>query len=453
MKNNLLPPIGMVVLCSLIFTSVFPQDSTRSLSLKDAIDLSIKNSKQLKGSQAKIEESTAALKEAVQRRLPEASIGGSYLYLTPPDITVKTKNNNGGGGGGGGGLNLGNINISQVLYGTMNVSLPVYNGLRIQSGIESARLLDQAIRLDADKDKEDIILNTISAFANLYKAKAGVNLVKESLAESRQRVSDFSNLEKNGLLARNDLLKAELEASNFELSLLDAENNWKLANVNMNLMLGLAEKTALVPDSASLQAAGDLKDIEEYEQLAFQNRKDMQANNFRQKAAAEGVKVARAEYYPSLAVTGGYIALDIPGFISVTNAFTIGAGLKYNIGSLWKTDAKVQQAKAREKQLRASAELMNDNIRLEINQAYENYLSSQKKIEVYFRAIDQATENYKITKNKYDNNLVTTTDLLDADLASLQAKLNYAGAKADAVVAYNKLLRTAGLLSNLYGNK
>src|ERR1700730_6146784 len=116
MKNNLLPPTGMVVLCSLIFTSVFPQDSTRSLSLKDAIDLSIKNSKQLKGSQAKIEESTAALKEAVQRRLPEASIGGSYLYLTPPDISVKTKNNNAGGGGGG--LNLGNIKISQVMYGT-----------------------------------------------------------------------------------------------------------------------------------------------------------------------------------------------------------------------------------------------------------------------------------------------------------------------------------------------
>jgi outer membrane protein len=451
MKNNLLPVTGMVILLSSVFSSVSAQDSTRNLTLKDAVDLSLKNSKQLKGSQAKIEESTAALKEAVQRRLPEASIGGSYLYLTPPNISVKTKNNNSGGGSGG--LNFGNIKISQVMYGSVNVSLPVYSGLKIQSGIESARFLHQATKLDADKDKEDIILNTVGAFANLYKAKAGVNLVMESLAESRQRVSDFSNLEKNGLLARNDLLKAELETSNIELSLLDAENNWKLANVNMNLIMGLPEKTALIPDSASLQAGGDLKDIDEYEQLAFQNRKDMQAYTFRQKAAAEGIKVARAEYYPSLALTGGYVALDIPSFISVTNAFTIGAGLKYNIGSLWKTDAKVEQAKAREKQLRAGAESLNDNIRLEINQAYENYLLSEKKIDVYFRAIDQATENYKITKNKYDNNLLTTTDLLDADLASLQAKLNYAYAKADAVVAYNKLLQTAGLLSNPSGNK
>jgi outer membrane protein len=451
MKNNLLQVTGLVILLSSVVSSISAQDSARNLTLKDAIDLSLKNSKKLKGSQAKIEESTAALKEAVQRRLPEASIGGSYLYLTPPNINVKTKNNSSGSGSGG--LNLGNIKISQVMYGTMNVSLPVYSGLKIQSGIESARFLDQATKLDADKDKEDIILNTVSAFVNLYKAVGAVILVKESLAESRKRVSDFSNLEKNGLLARNDLLKAELETSNFELSLLDAENNWKLANVNMNLMLGLPEKTALIPDSASLQTGGDLKDIDEYEQLAFQNRKDMQAYTYRQKAAAEGTKVARAEYYPSLALTGGYVALDIPSFISVTNAFTIGAGLKYNIGSLWKTDAKVQQAKAREQQLRAGAESLNDNIRFEINQAYENYILTQKKIDVYYRAIDQATENYKITKNKYDNNLLNTTDLLDADLASLQAKLNYAGAKADAVVAYNKLLQTAGLLSNPSGIK
>ena len=127
--------------------------------------------------------------------------------------------------------------------------------------------------------------------------------------------------------------------------------------------------------------------------------------------------------------------------------------MKYNIGSLWKTDAKVQQAKARESQLKANEYLMMDNIRLEINQAYENYLLNEKKIEVFARAIEQATENYKITKNKFDNNLLTTTDLLDADLASLQAKLNYAGAKADAVVAYNRLLQTAGLLTYSTENK
>ena len=65
---------------------------------------------------------------------------------------------------------------------------------------------------------------------------------------------------------------------------------------------------------------------------------------------------------------------------------------------------------------------------------------------MYAKAVEQATENYRIVKNKYNNSLATTTDLLDADVAQLQAKMNLVFAKADAVVVYNKLLQTAGLL-------
>jgi outer membrane protein TolC len=63
-------------------------------------------------------------------------------------------------------------------------------------------------------------------------------------------------------------------------------------------------------------------------------------------------------------------------------------------------------------------------------------------------AIDQGTENYKITKNKYENSLVTVTDLLDANVALLQAQISLELAKADAIVAYNTLLEKAGVLND-----
>lgn len=65
----------------------------------------------------------------------------------------------------------------------------------------------------------------------------------------------------------------------------------------------------------------------------------------------------------------------------------------------------------------------------------------------------QAEETYKIVNNKYKNALATTTDLLDADVAQLQARLNLAFSKSDASVAYSKLLQTAGLLTNSNENK
>ena len=319
-------------------------------------------------------------------------------------------------------------------------------GGRIRYGIEASKYLAEATKLDADNDKEGVIQNTVEAYVNLYKSKSSVNLVKENLTEAQQRVKDFTNLEQNGLLARNDLLKAELQTSNFELSLLDAENNWQLANVSMDLLLGLPETTQLEPDSALLDQNFQVETLDEYVQAAYKNRKDLASLDLRKKATETGVKSAKAEYYPSLAVTGGYIAADIPKFVTITNAVNIGAGVSYNIGSLWKTKAKVQQAEAKARQIAISESLMNDDIRLQVSKAYLNWLSSQKKIEVYKKAVDQSTENYRIVKNKYDNSLATTTDLLDADVAQLQAKMDLIFSKADAVVIYNKLLQTAGLL-------
>jgi outer membrane protein len=440
MKHKLKQATGFFAVLLMLNVQTLLAQDTRKLTLKEAIDLGVTNSHLLKNNKAKIDEAIAAVREANERKLPDFSISGSYLYLpVQPNINLKTDSAGKGGS---------NPKVSQAMYGIASVSLPIYTGGKLKYGIESAKYLEQAARLDADDNQEAVILNTINAFSNLYKSGATVSLVKENLEQSNQRVKDFSNLEKNGLLARNDLLKAALQSSNIELTLLDAESNWKLASVNMALMLGLPEQTILVPDSAGLEQTYTVKTIEEYEQLAMLERKDADALSLRKKAADLGIKSVKADYFPSLALTAGYIAADIPEFLTITNAVNVGVGVKYNLSSLWKTKSKIAQAQARAQQLSESRQMLTDDIRLQINQAYQSYLLSQKKIQVYQKAVEQATENYRITKNKYNNSLATTTDLLDADVAQLQTKLNLTNAAADAVVAYNRLLQTAGILNN-----
>ncbi|MBA3827398.1 MAG: TolC family protein [Taibaiella sp.] len=418
----------------------------RKLTVDEAVQMSIQNSKQLRISKAKVDEATATLHEARDNKLPDVKASGAYLRIDNPNVDLKVKL-------GSSSTTTGEpqksstIKVDQALYGIVNVSLPLFSGLRIHYGIESAKYLEKAAQLDADNDRQAVIENTINAYSNLYKAKKSVELVNENLSRSKQRVSDFSSMEQNGLMARNDLLKAQLESSNIELSLLDAENNYKIASINMALMLGMPENTEIMPDSASLEQMQDSKNITDWEQGALQNRKDIQALNYRHKAANAHIRSIKGEYYPGIALTGGYIAADIPNLLTITNAINGGIGLQYNIGSLWKTGAKVAQARAREQQIEANEAMLDDQVRIQISQAYQNYLLNQKKTEVYNKAVEQANENYKITKNKYDNSLVTTTDLLDADLAQLQAKLNYEYSKADAFVAYKRLLQTAGMLN------
>lgn len=438
MKHKLTRTAVFFALFFITGVQIILAQQTRVITLKEAIDLGVANSHLLKNNKAKIDEAVAAVTEATERKLPDASVSGSYLYL-PVKPIINLKSDSAGGFGG---------NVKQAMYGIVSVSLPIYAGGKLRYGIEAAKYLEQAARLDADEDREAVIFNTVNAFSNLYKSGAAVNIVKENLQQSNQRVKDFSNLEKNGLLARNDLLKVSLQSSNIELALLDAESNFKLASVNMALMLGLPEQTLLIPDSVSLQQTTNVKTMEEYEQLALLERKDAASLLLRKKVADISIKNVKADYYPSLALTAGYVAADIPGLITITNAVNVGAGVKYSISSLWKTKSKIAQAEARVQQITSNQLMLNDNIRLQINQSYQSYLLSQKKIEVYKKAVEQATENYRITKNKYDNALATTTDLLDADVAQLQTKLNLSNAAADAVVAYNKLLQTAGTLTS-----
>src|ERR1700757_1588131 len=122
------------------------QDTTK-LTLQHAIELGIKNSKELKSSQAQVAVAAALTREAKDRQLPDASISGAYLYLPfNPDIDLKLKT--GSSSGGGAPTNSSALpTVSQAMYGIANASLPVFAGGKLKYGVESAKYLEQAAKL------------------------------------------------------------------------------------------------------------------------------------------------------------------------------------------------------------------------------------------------------------------------------------------------------------------
>lgn len=436
MKHKLTGWMILLLACSL---HAGAQDK-KTLKLDEAIDLGLQNSKSLKGQEAKLEEATAALKEAVEKKLPNASVASSYLRVYGGSVDIKSNNSSGGSGNPP-------PKVNQAAYGMLNLSLPLYMGGKLRYGIESAEQLEKATKLDAENNKEEVIQNTIEAYATLFKAGSSVRLLRESLNQSRQREKDFTNLEKNGLMARNDLLKAQLQTANIELNLLDAENNLQLANVTLDLIIGLPASTELSLDTTGINRKNDPRVLDDFLKAALQNRKDRQAMDYRKKSLETGVLSVKAEKYPALQLTGGYVALDVPHVLSVVNAMNLGLGVSWSVSSLWKNKSKMQQAQARVKQIQISESILDDQITLQVNKNYFSLVSLRKKIEVTATALEQAKENYKIVKNKFDNSLATTTELLEADVARLQSSLASTLAQADAFVAYNKLLQTAGILS------
>lgn len=425
-----------IFLVLLTCTAIMSQAQTvQSVSLSEAITLGIKNSKRLDISRAKMAEAQAMVEEAKNRQLPDLKISGSYLQLNSANIDLESS-------GGGGAMHT--PKISSLFYGMANLTLPVYAGGRIRYGIESSRFLLEAARLESENDSNDVAFNITEAYINLYKSQKAIEVVKENLQAARSRDTTFSNLEKNGLLARNDLLKSNLQTTQTELALLDAQNDAKLANINMCILLGLPDTVVIETSTGFLDHSPENMTLADYETAAFQNRKDLQAGNKRIEAADLGIKSAKAATLPSLVITGGYIAGVVPHFISVTNAVNIGIGIQYNLANLWKSNASLAMARAKLSTAKAAENLLEDAVKLQANKNYQDFILAKNKIEVYKKALDQATENYRITHNKYVNNLATMTELLEANAALLNASLSVPFAKADAFLAYQKLLHSSG---------
>lgn len=412
----------------------------KQLTLDEAVQLGIQNSKSLKIDAAKIEEATADLLEAKNKQLPELKVSGSYMYL-PIKPTIDLKLSTGSGAGAE------SPTVHQVAYGSVNLSVPIYNGGRIKYGIQSAKYLVEASKLSTENDKIAIAYNVAQAYNNLFKANQSIKVLEENLTASQKRDDTFLKLENNGVIARNDRLKANLQTSNIELQLLEAKNNYNIANINMDLLLGLADNTEIEVDQNYIDEGSDVKAVDFYVNEARENRKDLQALAQQRKAAELGSKSAKAENLPSIAFTGGYVAADIPKFLTLYNAVNVGVGVSYNLSNIWKENSSLRQSQAREKQLAANDELLNDNIKLDVNREYQNTDYSKKRIAVYEKAAEQANENYRITKNKYDNGLATMTELLDADAAQISSNVGVINAKADAALAYRKLLQTTGTLT------
>jgi len=428
---------------TLLSFSILQAQEHKSLTLGETIGLGLENSKQLKIALSKSKEAEFAVEGKKKAVAPDLDLSGQSMMVNEPNISLSSALSGDGSDSEGGGPG---VAPKYVMLGTATAKMPLFAGLRTRNGIRSAEYLEKAAQLDADDQKSKVIFNLISAYVNLYKAQETVKLVEEDLQESHKRVQDFTRMEQNGVLAMNDLLKAQLQESNTSLALLDAQNNRRVANYNMNLLLGLEEQTQLLLDSINIDQLQKLLSINELHDRALAERKDLQAIEERGKATETAIKIAKGAYWPSVGISGGYIAADIDQVVTVSNAWNVGLGVSFNLADLYKNGSHVNQAKEKYTQTHLLHDQLTDQVKSEVFHSYSDYQESQQRMDVYEKAEQQAKENYRIVKDKHINSLATTTDLLDADIDRLQSELNLRFSKADVLLAYCKLMEVSGQL-------
>lgn len=412
------------------------------LSLDQAVNIALSSSNEAKIAETSVKIATHETQVAKNNQYPDFDISGQYKYLTNAtvDLQLSTVNNNAEGEEA---QPAAAPDVSQLLLGQANISLPVFSGFKIKNAVEASKNLLQAATSNAENDKAEIALQTIKNYINLYKARKSVNLLGENLKSAQQRVKDFEALEENGLLARNDFLKSQLQEANVELLLEEAKKNERILNFALVRTLQLPEETKIVTTDVTFGLVPELSS----EAIS---RSDLEAIRFQEKAAENQIKIAKSKFYPSVGLVGGYMALDLKNALTVTNAMNIGVGISYNIADIFKAKSDVKVAESKAEKIQHTLNMLSDKVQVQVKQAEQDYQLALRKFEVYTQSAVQATENFRIVNDKYENGLSDTNDLLEADVQQLQAKINLAYSRADITQKYYELLFAEGNLTNTF---
>lgn len=421
----------------------------KKLTLDEAISLAVTKSNEATLAETRVATSKFDVDNAKNNIYPDFKISGQYMRITNPTVNLRIPLGGESNEPTEGENTSSSPEVNRIMMGQATLSMPLFSGFKLRNSVDASENMHQAQTFNAANTKEQLAMQTVMLYVNLYKAQESVKLIQENLKSANQRVTDFSALEQNGLLARNDFLKAQLQASNIQLTLDDARKKVSTINYQLITLLKLPEGTLVSPSDAYFKNAnGITPSVTQSEAIA--QRSDLEALRWQQKANESNVKVAKGDYYPSIAFTAGYVALDIQNVVQVYNAVNVGVGLSYDISNIFKNNKKVKAAESRAEETRQQVEIMTDRVKVQVQESLENYNLSLKQSKVYTEAVEQATENYRIVNDKYDNGLVDTNDLLEADVQQLQAKINEAFSKADITQRYYELLNASGKLTNSF---
>jgi outer membrane protein TolC len=412
----------------------------RTLTLGEAIKLGIQNSKELKLSQSKIDQAISQYNQTKDRALPTGSVGLTYDRAQIPANYLSFGSN---------GIHL--PSSANAYLGTASISETIFAGGKFKYAEQSTELLTRVARLDADRNKDDIAYAVINSFYNLYKVLQSLKVVQQNLNSIDQQIHQSQRFFEQGIVTKNDVLRFQLQRANVQLTQIDLENNRKVINYDLDIMLGLPETTNINIDQI-VDANREVGPLSSYIDTALVNRQEIKQLALQSQVAETNIKSIHANQLPTLSASasGYYIdaaANPLPKYGSYITPITAGITLGWNFSSLWTNKNKVAEAKIQREQVVINQGITNDAIRNDVNKSYQTYVEALDKIKLLQTSIDQASENDKILQSKYNSSIASATDRADAETLLFQAEINLELAKADAGLAYYGLLKSTGKLN------
>jgi len=412
------------------------------LTLNECIEIGLKQNLKLKASQYSIERAKDLAKAAHADFFPKLQVHGTYRWLDNPtkidipEITIHTP--------------MGPLVSPPTIVSeadrnsaivTTSLIQPIFTGGALTEQYKLAKLETKRETSRFENNRQALIEAIKFAYFELVKAQKVYYLAvkfSEQLADHLKRAKAF--LDEN-IIPLNDFLQSKVTLSNARLNVIKAKNGKKIAQSYLNLLLNRDINLPIRPET-EFPMPPLSRPLSFFQDLALASRPDLKSLMTRVNQAKSAVRLAKSNYYPHIALSVNYRELTDNSFEEDSASVLVTAN--WSIFEWNKRKWQVNAQKARLEQAMILESQMKQQILHEVKTAYLDAKASYKRIQTIKDSVEPAKENLRINNLRYQEQVATSTDVIDAQTLLLRTEVNLTIAKIDYLKALAALEKAIG---------
>ncbi|MBQ7042205.1 MAG: TolC family protein [Muribaculaceae bacterium] len=430
----------IVLLCAALWVESGYAHETYVLTIEQMFALADENSKSLKIEDATVIEAQQGVTIAKTGYLPDIdiSLSASYLgngYLMDRDFSD-------------------GHNIRMPHFGNnfaIKATQLIYGGGVVSNGVAIAKLKQEMAGVNREATRSRIRFMLIGFYLDLYKLQNVLKVYDHNIELAKIVINDTKARKESGIALENDVTRYELQLKNLELARRRVANSIEILNYDLVIMLGLPVDMHIIPDNNLIEHAVPMHDMAYWQLLAQTNAHIVKQMALALKISEYGEKLARAEKLPTITLIAanhfdGPITIEVPTINKNYNYWYVGVGVSFKLSSLYKANKSIRLAQCNTMLSRRRQDDALEQISLAVQKDYTKYLEAYEEVSTLEKNVQLANENYSIIENRYRNDIVLVTDMLDASNQLLNAELQLENARINVIFNYYKLKNTSGNL-------
>ena len=428
----------------MLSSSVFSQGECISLSLADCRQMALEQNEKIKTAQNAVDKAKLDRQIAFAQYLPK--LDGSFTLVHMKNIDL---------------LDHDLIGLSLQTRGTylagITITQPLYVGGQITAANRLANIGQTVSQEQQRKTRMQVIADVDNAYYTLIAVRSKVQML-EAYEKQMQSLYDQVKLATDVQMAtENDLLRISTKQNEINYQLQKARNGEQLCGLALANVIGSDFEKTIIPTDTVLTAS-----VPEQLSEDFSTRPDLLLLQQQVKASEVLVKKSRSNYLPTVALVGRYSHYDnikLKGDLTLPNSTPLGINHTISGGNPvallsvslpifhWGAELKkVKKAKLDLSDAKLQLQQNERGMRVEVRKAVQNVTDSQRMVETAMVGRQQADENLRVMRQKYDNQMCTMTDLLDAQSQWQQARSNLIEAQTQLKIYETEYLRVTGRL-------